>query len=281
MPDDVLAAFIDQQSPWGGVDLVHGSTAYDTGMSVTQDNWATMLKYQEMIKFINEAIEWENVLYFVYPYFWDIPFAWSFIRGLRHNDAAREAFLRAGSARVVLTVRRGWEEAWVTFVETGGFGNALLPGHPYMSIAREVQAYDLTNYPGIPPANPGGGPLPDDGATVSAITTETLAASPGPVDITVGSSEGFRVGYTLVIDNYGVGETVAGEFSTHQEAQTIIAVGVGQITVAKLLNAHDGATTPVPLRQAGEAGHLIAEWFEYTPTPGTDIAVTSNLATII
>jgi hypothetical protein len=89
------------------------------------------------------------------------------------------------------------------------------------------------------------------------------------------------VGYAVVIGDYSIGETVAGEFSTYQEAQRITAVGAGQITVAKLDNAHDGTTAPVPLRQAGEAGHLIAEWFEYTPTPGTDIAVTSNLATIV
>ena len=281
MPPDVLQIFVDQQAPFGGVDITHGSTAFDTGLSVTQDNWATMLQYQEMIKFINEAIEWENVLYFVYPYFWDIPFSWSFIRSLRHPDAAREAFLRAGSARVVLTVRRGWEEAWVTFVETGGFGETLLPGHPYMSIAREVQAYDQTNYPGIPPANPGGGPLPDDGAVVSTVSTDTLAAGAGPVVINVQSSEGFRVGYLAVIDNYAQGTTTGGVFTTDQEAQKITDVGVGQITVERLVHPHDGSVTPIAVRQAGEAGQLIAEWYEYTPTPGTDIAVTSNLATII
>jgi hypothetical protein len=281
MPTDVLQTFIDQQSPFGGVDITHGSTAYDTGLSVTQDNWGTMLKYQEMIKFINEAIEWENVLYFVYPYFWDIPFSWSFIRGLRHPDAAREAFLRAGSARVVLTVRRGWEEAWVTFVETGGFGDTLLPGHPYLSIAREIQAYDQTNYPGIPPANPGGGPIPDDGTAVSTLSSDSMAAGASPIKIAVQSSEGFRVGYTAVIDRYGNGKTVGGVFQTVQEAQLITAVDVGQITVERLDNAHDGSTSPISIRQAGEAGHLMAEWFEYTPTPGTDIAVTSNLATIV
>ncbi|GAF45490.1 hypothetical protein [Rhodococcus wratislaviensis] len=284
MPDDVLQAFVDQSNegnPWGGVDLAHGSTAYETGLSVTPNNWGTMLMHQEMIKFINQAIEWENVLSFVYPYFWDIPSSWSFIRGLRHPDATREAFLRAGSARVVLTVRRGWEEAWVTFVETGGFGDTLLPTHPYLSIAREVQAYDQTNYPGIPPANPGGGPLPDDGTTVSTVSADVLIADVDPVDIQVQSSEGFRVGYTAVIDSYSNGATVGGIFTTNQESQVITSVTTGQITVERLLHGHDGSVTPIAIRQAGEAGHLMAEWFEYTPTPGTDIAVTSNLATIV
>jgi hypothetical protein len=282
MPEDVLQLIVQQASGFGGgVDIIHGSTADDTGLSVTQENWGTMLQYQEMIKFINEAIEWENVLYFVYPYFWDIPRSWSFIRSLRHNDARREAFLRAGSARVVLTVRRGWEEAWVTFVETGGFGDTLLPGHPYLSIAREVQAYDQTNYPGIPPANPGGGPLPDDGASVSTVSADVMAAGAGPVVINVQSSDGFLVGYTAVIDSYAKGKTVDGAFATDQESQVITSVDVGQITVARLDHAHDGSVSPIPIRQAGEAGHLMAEWFEYTPTPGTDITVTSNLATIV
>ena len=280
MPDDVVKVFVDQYGASGDVDVFHGSAEY-TGLAVTQENWAVMLKYQEMIKFINEAIEWENVLYFVYPYFWDIPYTWPFLRSLRHPDAAREAFLRAGSARVVLTVRRGWEEAWVTFVETGGFGDALLPGHPYLSIAREVEAYDRTNYPGIPPANPGGNPIPDDGTSVSTVSSDSMVAGPGPVVIAVKSSEGFRVGYTIVIDNYAEGTTVGGVFTTSQESQVIRAVDVGKITVDRLDHDHDGSTLPISVRQAGEAGHLMAEWFEYTPTPGTDIAVTSNLATIV
>jgi hypothetical protein len=61
----------------------------------------------------------------------------------------------------------------------------------------------------------------------------------------------------------------------------IMAVAEGKITVQRLAHPHDGSASPVALRQAGEAGHLMAEWFEYTPTPGTDIAVTSNLATIV
>jgi hypothetical protein len=74
---------------------------------------------------------------------------------------------------------------------------------------------------------------------------------------------------------------VAGEFVTEQESQLITAVNAGQITVARLAHAHDGAVPPFSIRQAGEAGHLMAEWFEYSPTPGTDIAVTSDLATIV
>lgn len=37
--------------------------------------------------------------------------------------------------------------------------------------------------------------------------------------------------------------------------------------------------SPFAVLQPGNKGALIAEWFEYTPGSGTDIAVTNNLAT--
>ena len=86
------------------------------------------------------------------------------------------------------------------------------------------------------------------------------------------SSDGFVPGYTAILDSYDSGK---------QEAQTITAVpDVTHIVVQALNNPHDGSQTPFAVMQAGEKGVLIAEWFEYTPSSGTDIAVTSNLATI-
>jgi hypothetical protein len=72
-----------------------------------------------------------------------------------------------------------------------------------------------------------------------------------------------------------------GKTVTVQESQTITAVpDATHITVERIENPHNGSQKPFPVMQAGEKGQLIAEWFEYTPTSGTDIAVTSNLATI-
>jgi hypothetical protein len=283
MPDDVRSLFKDP-AQHNNLDLRHGTVfdaAIGDGLNVTAAGWYPMFMYQEMVKFINEAIEWENVLYFLYSYFWDVPESWDFIRQIEHPDSTRQAFLRAGSARVVLTVRKGWEQAWVQFVEAGDFGKTLIPGHPYLSIAKEIQDYDSTNYPGIPPANPGGGPLPDDGESVATQCSAKLDPSAGPVMIEVMSSEGFIPGYTAIIGDYATGSTAGGVFTTAQENQTILAVpDKTHIQVARLDSAHDGTLKPFPVMQAGEMGQLIAEWFEYTPTSGTDIAVTSNLAAI-
>ena len=91
MPPDVNALFLASQT----VDLEHGS-ANDKGdgSAITTSGWMPLFIYQEMVKFINEAIEWENVLYFLYSYFWDYPTTWEFIRQIRHLDATRQAFLR-------------------------------------------------------------------------------------------------------------------------------------------------------------------------------------------
>jgi hypothetical protein len=279
MPQDVMDLFDPFiNSP---VDIAHGAaTDKGDGLAVTALGWLPMLMYEEMVKFINEAIEWENVLYFLYSYFWDIPPSWEFIRQIQHPDAMRQAFLRAGSARVVLTVRKGWEEAWVNFVETGGFGETLLPNHPYLSIAKEIQDYDQTNYPGIPPANPGGGPLPDDGESVATVSSDSLTPGPGPVTVEVKSSSGFIVGYTAIIDSYDTKDPNDPK-STLQETQTITAVpDATHITVERIDNPHDGSKKPFVVMQAGEKGQLIAEWFEYTPSSGTDIAVSTDLTTL-
>jgi hypothetical protein len=280
MPDVVSKVFEAQHADplhAQAVDLPHGidftgSQMFGDPSATGTTDWSTVFKFEEMVKFINQAIEWENVLYFLYPYFWDEPQSWDFLRQIEHPDSLRQAFLRAGSARVVLTVRPGWQDAWIAFVETGGFGTTLLPDHPYTTIAKEIEEYDRTNYPGIPPANPGGPAVPDPGTSVATQSSAKAAASQANVSLSVKSSDGFLAGYTAIIDSYDSGV---------QENQTIISVpDRTHIVVERLLNAHDGTLKPFAVMQGGEKGLLIAEWFEYTPTSGTDIAVTSNLATI-
>src|SRR5690606_2779085 len=102
----------------------------------------------------------------------------------------RQAFLRAGAARVVLTVRKGWEDKWVRFAETGSIDGA--PAAPYLSIAREIAAYDDRNYPGIAPANPAKTATRLQ-ESVYATCAQQVAASAQPVTLGVNSSKGFVV----------------------------------------------------------------------------------------
>ena len=120
--------------------------------NLSNQEWGRVLAWGEFIKFIHQAVEWENVLYFIYPYFWDSPKNWDLKRFLDHPDALHRTFLRAGSARVVLTIRPGFEESFTALIETGAFGE-LSPDHPYRKITDEIKSFAQTNYPGIPPAN--------------------------------------------------------------------------------------------------------------------------------
>ena len=129
--------------------------------SLTQAQWARMLSFGEFVKYIHNAIEWENLLYFPYPYFWGGPPSWGLKRFLQHPDPTHRRFLRAGAARVVLTIRPGFEKSFTELVETGAFGG-LDDDHPYVTIAEEIQNYAKTNYPGIPPANPTNPPTEEE-----------------------------------------------------------------------------------------------------------------------
>ena len=212
--------------------------------------------------------------HFLYSYFWDVPESWAFVRDLRHSDATRQAFLRAGSARVVLTVRKGWEAKWMQFVQDGTVdadtGN---PGTgPYLSIAQEIAAYDDRNYPGIPPANLAKSAVRLHDA-VYTTSSDKIGASPEPVTITVESSAGFVSGLAVILDV---------EDDRHIQEASIIAdiPDAGDIVVEKVAHEHDDSRRPIPVLQPGDKGALIAEWNEYTPSSGTTSPSTSNLAVI-
>lgn len=130
----------------GGIAMIEPSR-------LTPGQWAQVMGIGEFIKYVQQAIEWENVLYFVYPYFWDNPRNHRVKRFLNHPDSIHRAFLRGGAARVVLTVRPGFEESFTRLFETGALDEELAADHPYLTIAQEIRAYAAATYPGIPPSN--------------------------------------------------------------------------------------------------------------------------------
>ncbi len=270
MPTDVQKAFAAEAT-----DMDHG-IAFDgqslAALSVSQ--WSVLKQHEDIVRFINQAIEWENVVTFLYSYFWDLPQSWAFIRDLRHVDLSRQAFLRAGSARVVLTVRKGWETKWAQFVKDGTVAAdiAAPATGPYLSIAQEIAAYDDRNYPGIPPANPARAAVRLQESVYTTCTSQ-VGPSAAAISLAVADSSGFITGLQVIIDV---------EDDRHiQEAVLITGIpDATHIVIAQLTHTHDGTALPFPILQPGEKGTLIAEWNEYTPSSGTDIAVTSNLTSI-
>lgn len=85
--------------------------------------WQQIMQYGEYIKFVQTAIDWDNVMVFLYPYFWDT--VWHSIEKifLTHPDPVHREFLRAGAARVVLAIQPGFEEQVVSLLNQGQLGN--------------------------------------------------------------------------------------------------------------------------------------------------------------
>lgn len=106
-------------------------------------------EFAKKVRFFEQAFEWENLSYVLYPYFWGDPAEWA--RGLSHqeDDPLFENFLRAGAARVVVAVRPGFHEDVLYYLHMRKIwiGEELpLFGDPrYLPIVDEIRA--LTGAP--------------------------------------------------------------------------------------------------------------------------------------
>lgn len=99
-------------------------------------------KYTSTAKFLEQAFEWSIKDYTFYPYFWAERSQWQELYLTENVDPLFRSFLQAGMARVIVTVRPGFEEAVQYFLETGKVwmgGESPVIGDPlYMSIAAEM-----------------------------------------------------------------------------------------------------------------------------------------------
>ena len=108
-----------------------------------------------VISFYEQAFEWENVIYTLYPYFWGRHDTWRKVFGENGSDALHDAFLRAGVARVVVPVRLGFEDVALWFLSTGQvwYGGSPPPISSidplYRSIAAELLAVDEASRGGV------------------------------------------------------------------------------------------------------------------------------------
>jgi len=96
------------------------------------------------IRFFEQSFEWDQAQWVFYPYFWARKGTWVDRFGKQDADPAFLEFLRAGSARVVVPVRPGFEPAIAHFLETGklwgGEGEPPRINNPlYVSIIDEIR----------------------------------------------------------------------------------------------------------------------------------------------
>lgn len=107
--------------------------------SLPTATWQKVMQYGQYIRFVQSAIDWDNVLVLLYPYFWDTPENRQEKLLLNHPDPLHRDFLRAGAARVILAIQPGYEDDVVSLLDQGQFGT-LGQDTVFAKVARDVRA---------------------------------------------------------------------------------------------------------------------------------------------
>lgn len=112
-------------------------TDYETILSKNLD------KYTAFVKFMEQAFEWENLSYYLYPYYWGNKQNWLNLYRAENTDPVFKAFLQSGMARVIVTVRPGFEDAVQFYLATGKIWNGgevpVIGDELYLSIVDEMK----------------------------------------------------------------------------------------------------------------------------------------------
>lgn len=105
-------------------------------------NFTATFAQGPMIRFLQEAFEWDQMQYIFYPYYWNPKSKWLDLALLEDSDPLFAQFLRAGAGRVVIPVRPGFEVALIYFLQTGqpwdGGSVPQVYDPLYLSIATEI-----------------------------------------------------------------------------------------------------------------------------------------------
>jgi hypothetical protein len=110
------------------------------------------------VRFFEQAFEWEQMMYFFYPYYWGRKSNWLDRVGLQDVDPLFEDFIKAGSARCVVPVRPGFEAAIAYFMHTGQIWNGgdvpVISDPLYVPIIEEIKERDQAPGDEIPQGDP-------------------------------------------------------------------------------------------------------------------------------
>lgn len=104
----------------------------------------TLDQYSAFVKFMEQAFEWDIMSYYFYPYYWGKRDRWSDMYQFDDNDPTFRAFMQSGMARVIVTVRPGFEEAVRHFLATGQIWNGgevpVIDDALFLSIVDEMRS---------------------------------------------------------------------------------------------------------------------------------------------
>jgi hypothetical protein len=107
------------------------------------DQSQAMDSYASFVKFMEQAFEWDIMSYNFYPFYWGDRADWAQLYQYECNDPLFRSFMQAGMARVVVTVKPGFENAVLHYMTTGQIwngGEVPVLGNPlYLSIVDEIR----------------------------------------------------------------------------------------------------------------------------------------------
>jgi hypothetical protein len=128
---------------WLFPDFAQGAQVYKDAATQKPEGWQPAMEYGEYIKFVHQAIDWDNALVLLYPYFWDHPDRQPVKLFLDHPDAGHREFLRAGAARVILALTPGFENRVISLLDKGQLGE-LADSSRFADVIDQVQAAHAT-----------------------------------------------------------------------------------------------------------------------------------------
>ncbi len=76
-------------------------------------------EYTAFARFLEQAFDWNMMSYSYYPFYWADKDEWRLMYNLYDGDADFKKFLQAGMARVVVSVKPGFEKAIMQYMITG------------------------------------------------------------------------------------------------------------------------------------------------------------------
>jgi len=78
-----------------------------------------------IIRFFEDAFEWEHMTYFLYPYHWARRASWKLHTDARSTDPQFQAFLEAGAARLIVPVTPGFEAKVLAYLDDASGADEL------------------------------------------------------------------------------------------------------------------------------------------------------------
>ncbi len=92
---------------------------------------------------MEQVFEWNLMSYNFYPFYWGNRDDWSSLYQFETNDPVFRSFMQAGMARVIVTVKPGFEDAIMHYMKFGQIwngGQMPIIGDPlYLSIVDELK----------------------------------------------------------------------------------------------------------------------------------------------